>query len=1209
VESRLPPVEPSHWLASGGTGAPHLDPVRLVPDDLQEAVLRGDVTLVRRLIKAGVSVNTPVRTLQEEEFITLLHVLSSRASIPNGTRVLVELLKSKANPNTRSSLGATPLVFACLHKHMGAVEVLLEFGAESVAVDDAGRTAARCAMIPDPDVPNSEELSVELAKILCEWGTDLDHGGDVSPIVEAVSQHNHGAVKALIALKAHPDGLLEAVLNAPTAMIQDLITAMANPFVRDKSGKTVLEVALGRGEEQVTTMLRDYIGNLERSDHPHLLTRTPDDIGNQDWIPDMAFKSTNFEPKDPRRRFEGARKSLADRLFEQHVAAARPLTATQKYRQVIQRAARMLARSWTFQTIMLVFLFMALFISDVWILMNMTSSDPLDIMIIIIFVGFGTEFIVQCIGYRGNYVGKFTFWMDIVGWLSVPLDHSLVTDSILRGFEDKVDAPTLARLTKLVKLGARAGRISRLVKLLRFLPGMGDKGDHAGTAAVMSKLINMRISLQVAGIIIVMVIVLPLLDISRYPQVDNSMTAWANLVDAAAKEHEDQVWTMISDMQDFYSDLTYAPYQVYLIFDNGTNATVDLSDAPVRTQDRMTATPTNGHADTHATIMFNFRSPNFLDALMSVMLMCTIVVVIFLTAILVSNGVTHIVLRPLEKLLNVVKEVAGTIFTKVDNISRTVANKNREEDQDSDSQEGNEAKMLERVLKKLNALSELTVKKAPIEGFNDLTAADKSLMRDYNIRVVEEEPEGRNRQRLSVANQDRQKANDLEAKVAPKLGDARINWNDFLDWNFDITSYSRLQHESLGICLMHLYESPMTEPILAAEAGGAEEVMSNSSSLVQAPTPTAAAGRQSVAARRVSANTNVSGRRKSQAARRVSHLDDTAASIANFIMALSTTYADDSVAPYHTFAHALDVSLTLHRVFRAIHSECYLSMHERLGLIVAALAHDLGHNGFNNNFLIRTGDTLALVYNDKSPLENMHCARLFEITSKPGAHIFQKMDPVRAKDLRQVVIEAILATDPQANQALIKEMKMTYDIKTDMFDTLLDQMEHPERLPPFEVVDFMAKPENSAMLRRLFVHYCDQSNSFKAWHLCRKWGMLLLQEFWHQGDREEELGIPINPLFDRNKVHGARAMVSILEGCVVPLCSVSRNLFPFFFKCEDYLLENMSKWTREWYSEAKPTREEAQKVAERRGNLRRAQRERIDKLRRRAQKDKERVPE
>ena len=37
---------------------------------------------------------------------------------------------------------------------------------------------------------------------------------------------------------------------------------------------------------------------------------------------------------------------------------------------------------------------------------------------------------------------------------------------------------------------------------------------------------------------------------------------------------------------------------------------------------------------------------------------------------------------------------------------------------------------------------------------------------------------------------------------------------------------------------------------------------------------------------------------------------------------------------------------------------------EHIGAIVAAIAHDLDHPGFNNQFLVKTRDEIALLYND-----------------------------------------------------------------------------------------------------------------------------------------------------------------------------------------------------------------------------------------------------
>ena len=51
---------------------------------------------------------------------------------------------------------------------------------------------------------------------------------------------------------------------------------------------------------------------------------------------------------------------------------------------------------------------------------------------------------------------------------------------------------------------------------------------------------------------------------------------------------------------------------------------------------------------------------------------------------------------------------------------------------------------------------------------------------------------------------------------------------------------------------------------------------------------------------------------------------------------------------------------------------------EMFAALVAAAVHDVDHPGVTNQFLIETGDDLALLYNDNSVLENHHLAVAFK---------------------------------------------------------------------------------------------------------------------------------------------------------------------------------------------------------------------------------------
>ena len=73
--------------------------------------------------------------------------------------------------------------------------------------------------------------------------------------------------------------------------------------------------------------------------------------------------------------------------------------------------------------------------------------------------------------------------------------------------------------------------------------------------------------------------------------------------------------------------------------------------------------------------------------------------------------------------------------------------------------------------------------------------------------------------------------------------------------------------------------------------------------------------------------------------------------------------------PFHCWEMAVDATHTVFMVLRnlpdAIANE--VDKLEVLALMLATLAHDVGHRGFTNAHLIKIGDTVALTYNDASP--------------------------------------------------------------------------------------------------------------------------------------------------------------------------------------------------------------------------------------------------
>lgn len=1108
------------WLAVGGVHDPGAPLVRVANDDLQEAALRGDLGLVRRLIHAGASVNAPMRPESDDEFVSLLHVLALKPEMPNGSRIIAEIINRGANLNVRSSLGSTPLSCACLAKHIGAVEVLLEARADPSPLDDYGRKAACCAVLPaQSEGPAPEALGVEVVQLLARAGADLDDGGDVRPIVQAVRQLNGAIVVALLEGGATPEGLHEAVESAPVPIILELIRAEANPFTKDAKGKSVMDIALARGDEEVTTLLRDFIGDLQRQQHQHLRTL------------EEQMRAEAREDVDAGQRSRNNSLTMGVRRSQQ-TAPTKPVleleeqTAWSLRRERLQVFCRRVNRNKTFQVVMFTCLLMALFLPDFWVLLNITSSTVLDVLLVVILLAFMTEMAVQVVGLWRSYTGSFFFWMDLVGVLSVPLDHSLVTSALPMSFDNAV----VMRAARMAKLGARAGRFSKLVKLLRFLPGF-EQGS-AGTAKVISGKLNMALSTRISCLIIVMVMVLPLFEFLTYPESDFSMKVWAEVLDDAAREEPEGLAEVLAGLQAFYREEAYYPFEAYCAFANGSGARVRLSrPAPALERSRVEIRAASGGSY----LSFSFKSPQQIDALCNCLLIATIMVLMMGSGLVLMNSVSSIVLTPLEQLLSNVQKIASKIFSSV-TVMAGRASRDEEKDEDEAAGEecggfGNETQLLEKVLRKLSALSEITAKKSPLdaETLSGLNEGDRALLQGYS------EPPARP-QSLGQSSGDCSGLADLQEQLLEAIDGqllaAGVSWEDFDSWGFNALELDEAARTAvcLGILSFH-----------------------HSSACLEGPSST-----------------------------------EWTACCTRFIEAAARGYRSPKEVPYHNWAHAVDVTFTLFRLLNTCKTEHFFGAYERFALAVGAVCHDIGHPGLNNPFLVETSHELAIRYNDQSPLESMHCARLFELTRQPGMAIFAGLQRAQYAEVRRVCIEAVLHTDYQHHFTMVKEIQTFYEMNCELFDTS-EEMYRTAciEFPSKEVVDFFRGADVKMNLRNVFLHVCDVSNPMKAFHICEAWAMMIVEEFFLQGDREKELSMPVQPLNDRAKVNRPYSQLGFIEFFVAPLAFALDRLMPTLDFCTETMLENLDHWFDRWAEETEPQpdAEEQAKVRERLAKL------------------------
>ena len=145
----------------------------------------------------------------------------------------------------------------------------------------------------------------------------------------------------------------------------------------------------------------------------------------------------------------------------------------------------------------------------------------------------------------------------------------------------------------------------------------------------------------------------------------------------------------------------------------------------------------------------------------------------------------------------------------------------------------------------------------------------------------------------------------------------------------------------------------------------------------------------------------------------IEHFSIAEEKITNFFEKLENCYKPN---PYHNAVHGADILFSSLYIINNSLIGNNLADIEAFSMIIANLAHDVGHPGFTNRFLINLRDQLAIQCifysdNDNSVLENMHCATTFTILQESNSNILETFEIEQYLLIRKWIIELILATD------------------------------------------------------------------------------------------------------------------------------------------------------------------------------------------------------
>jgi hypothetical protein len=881
-----------------------------------------------------------------------------------------------------------------------------------------------------------------------------------------------------------------------------------------------------------------------------------EESGRGDPIRGVRQSRSSSRQQSEKSRLDSARKSLAtaqelgqrDALANQLVGGNKPPPKPSRLphccrpfsywlsekRRIAAPHCRQINKNKYFQGVMFGALLAALFLPDLWILVDRDTNDDLDVILTLVLVMFLFELFVQSVGHTRTYLGGFFFWCDLLGAGSLMLDLTYIglLDSAGDSSSSTVsDNVVIMRAARIAKLGARAGRFTRLVKLLRFLPGMRDQGVDQGTAKIISARLIAALSTRVACLIIVMVMVMPIFSMWTYPEQDWSMKSWLDILEKESTRNPERFSYQLRRFANFYADMDYYPVKVEL----KDGATVDPQVSAALPWDSGRMKPkreTNlmKHESASLTCEFNFKQPNQIDSVMNVMLLIVVMVLMVAFSLVLSNSVSAIVLKPLERLLMQVRKMAATIFQSVTDMTMTMHEEGADESQeiDEDGEEepsagtaataafGNETQLLEKVVQKLAVLSEITMNKSVVdeETMEGLGEGDRAVIHGFQGSIGNTEKNVWS----GVNPDDDQEDADFESMLQSQktmVENAGLSLELLNSWNLNPLELDKARNHAAAMYFMGPHNHGISFDSV---------------------------------------------------------------SMGNFLESAEASYIKTS--PYHNWFHAIDVTHCVYRLLHLCATDAFLSGAERYALLVSATCHDAGHPGFNNTFLVETSHELALRYNDKSPLENMHCARLFDFVSVPKSNIFSGLSKQQFQDVRKICIDAILHTDNAQHFAMIKEVQMIYEVNSEILDASREFFnEDPDEFPTKEAQEYFRLPESRKLLVKLLLHVADISNSMKPFRICRIWAWQVLEEFFGQGDTERSLGVPVQALNDRSKVNRPFSQVGFIEFLVSPLMFVVIKVLPPMDQSAEHLIQNVKSWHQLWLTDTKPPPSETEKKA------------------------------
>jgi len=245
--------------------------------------------------------------------------------------------------------------------------------------------------------------------------------------------------------------------------------------------------------------------------------------------------------------------------------------------------------------------------------------------------------------------------------------------------------------------------------------------------------------------------------------------------------------------------------------------------------------------------------------------------------------------------------------------------------------------------------------------------------------------------------------------------------------------------------------------------------------------------------------------------------------------------------PYHNNIHAADVLHAMNYFISHPVLDKLLTIEEKFACIVSAIVHDVDHPGINNSYEIQHSEPLSVIYNNKSVLENHHCALAFKILHDcEECNILKNLTKSQYTYIRSLIIAMVLATDMACHKDYVDEFTEKLENQTFNIDDSKDRK----------------------LLLCILIKCADISNPTKINRISVQWSNRLFKENSIQSVNEKKhKNLNLTPLINKNYPSKSENQTNFIRIFVKPIF----ELLNTFLEIDDFIAlrqleENYNFW-------------------------------------------------